>query len=85
MRGLGFGGLRRGLTVTEAMIVSSFAFAILHLSIPSLEETIRRAPARERDGAHHYQQGYWPGIGTTDPWPAARIGYPGHEVRRVYA
>jgi hypothetical protein len=54
-------------------------------SIPSLEETIRRAPARELDGAHHYQQGYWPGIGMTDPWPATRIGYPGHEVRRVYA
>lgn len=52
---------------------------------PSLDEILARAPARELDGAHHYQQGYWPGIGMTDSWPATRIGYPGHEVRRVYA
>lgn len=35
-RGLIYGGLRKSLTVTETFVVSSFAFAILHLSIPSL-------------------------------------------------
>jgi uncharacterized protein len=35
-RGLIFGGLRQSLTVKEAVVVSSFAFAILHLSVPSL-------------------------------------------------
>lgn len=35
-RGLIYGGLRKSLTVTETFIVSSFAFAILHLSVPSL-------------------------------------------------
>lgn len=35
-RGLIFGGLRRTLSVTDAFLISSFAFAMLHLSIPSL-------------------------------------------------
>ncbi len=35
-RGLIYGGLRKSFTVAETFIVSSFAFAILHLSIPSL-------------------------------------------------
>jgi len=35
-RGLIFGGLRRSFTVNESFIVSSFAFAILHLSVPTL-------------------------------------------------
>ena len=35
-RGLVFGLLRRRLTVGEAFLISSAAFAILHLSIPSL-------------------------------------------------
>lgn len=35
-RGLIYGGLRKSLTVPETFIVSSFAFAILHLSVPSL-------------------------------------------------
>lgn len=35
-RGLIYGGLRRSMTVTETFLVSSFAFAILHLSVPSL-------------------------------------------------
>lgn len=35
-RGLIYGGLRRSLTPSEAMIVSSFAFAIMHLSVPML-------------------------------------------------
>jgi membrane protease YdiL (CAAX protease family) len=35
-RGLIYGGLRKSFTVTETFIVSSFAFAILHLSVPSL-------------------------------------------------
>jgi hypothetical protein len=52
---------------------------------PSMHWVLAHAPARELDGARHYMQGYWPGVGSTDPWPATRIGYPGHEVRRVYA
>lgn len=35
-RGLIYGGLRKSFTVAETFIVSSFAFAILHLSVPSL-------------------------------------------------
>lgn len=35
-RGLIYGGLRKSLTVAETFVVSSFAFAILHLSVPSL-------------------------------------------------
>ncbi|HVK86760.1 MAG TPA: CPBP family intramembrane glutamic endopeptidase [Kofleriaceae bacterium] len=35
-RGLIFGGLRRSLSVTDAFLISSFAFAVLHLAIPSL-------------------------------------------------
>lgn len=35
-RGLIYGGLRRSLTVAETFLVSSFAFAMLHLSVPSL-------------------------------------------------
>ena len=35
-RGVIFTGLRKTLGVTESLIISSFAFALLHLSIPSL-------------------------------------------------
>lgn len=35
-RGLIYGGLRRSLSVGETFLVSSFAFAMLHLSIPML-------------------------------------------------
>ena len=35
-RGLVYGALRKTMTVGEAALVSSFAFAILHLSIPAL-------------------------------------------------
>ncbi len=35
-RGLIYGGLRKSLTVTETFVVSAFAFAILHLSVPTL-------------------------------------------------
>lgn len=35
-RGLLYGGLRSTLTVGETFLISSFAFALLHLSVPSL-------------------------------------------------
>lgn len=35
-RGLIYGGLRKSMSVGETFLVSSFAFAMLHLSIPSL-------------------------------------------------
>ncbi|MBA3459542.1 MAG: CPBP family intramembrane metalloprotease [Deltaproteobacteria bacterium] len=35
-RGVMFGALRHSLTVSETLIVTSFAFGLLHLSIPSL-------------------------------------------------
>lgn len=35
-RGVIYGGLRKSLRVGEAILVSSFAFAMLHLSVPSL-------------------------------------------------
>jgi len=35
-RGLIYAGLRRSFTVPETFLVSSFAFAMLHLSVPSL-------------------------------------------------
>ncbi len=35
-RGLIYGGLRRTLTVGETFLISSFAFALLHLSVPAL-------------------------------------------------
>jgi membrane protease YdiL (CAAX protease family) len=35
-RGLMYGALRDKLTVTETFLISSFAFALLHLSVPAL-------------------------------------------------
>lgn len=59
-RGIAYGALREVMTVREAMIVSSFAFALLHLSIPSL---LTHMPLglylvwlRERTGS------LWPGV-----------------------
>lgn len=59
-RGLIYGGLRTTLTISEAFIITSFAFAMLHLSIPSL---VTHLPLglylcwlRERSGS------LWPGV-----------------------
>lgn len=54
-------------------------------NVPSLEETIDRAPAREHSDWQRFMSGYWPGVGATDTFPAARIGYPGLTVERRYA
>jgi membrane protease YdiL (CAAX protease family) len=35
-RGLIYGALRRHMTLTETFLISSFAFALLHLSVPAL-------------------------------------------------
>lgn len=51
----------------------------------TLEETIDRAPAREHSDWQRFMSGYWPGVGATDTFPAARIGYPGLTVERRYA
>lgn len=51
--------------------------------IPSLEDTIRRAPKHDqvKDGGH-----WWPEVGPTDAFPATRIGYPtGPRIERSYA
>jgi len=59
-RGVVYGALRETMTVGEAMIVSSFAFALLHLSIPSLLTHMPLglyfAWLRERTGS------LWPGV-----------------------
>lgn len=59
-RGVVYGALRKTMTVGEAMIVSSFAFALLHLSIPSLLTHMPLglyfAWLRERTGS------LWPGV-----------------------
>jgi hypothetical protein len=53
------------------------------LAIPSLEDVLRRAPARDRDAG---PSGWWPGVGPTDKHPATRIGYPnGLRIEREYA
>jgi hypothetical protein len=51
----------------------------------TLEETIDLAPAREHSDWQRFMSGYWPGVGATDTFPAARIGYPGLTVERRYA
>ena len=59
-RGVLYGALREVMTVRETMIVSSFLFALLHLSIPSLLTHmplgLYLAWLRERTGS------LWPGV-----------------------
>ena len=59
-RGLIFGGLRTTLGVTEALFVSAFAFAMLHLSIPSL---VTHLPLGLYFGWLRYRsKSLWPGM-----------------------
>lgn len=59
-RGLIFGGLRTTLGVTEALLVSAFAFAMLHLSIPAL---VTHLPLGLYFGWLRYRSNsLWPGV-----------------------
>lgn len=59
-RGLIFGGLRQTLSVTEALVVSAFAFAMLHLSIPTL---VTHLPLGLYFGWLRYRsKSLWPGV-----------------------
>ncbi len=59
-RGILYGGLRRSLSVGEAMFLSSFAFAMLHLSVMSLFTHLPLGAyfcwLRQRSGS------VWPGV-----------------------
>lgn len=59
-RGILYGGLRRSLSVGEAMFLSSFAFAMLHLSVMSLFTHLPLGAyfcwLRQRSGS------LWPGV-----------------------
>lgn len=56
-----------------------------HAHIPSLADIMRHAPEHDRSEADP-SGGWWPEIGPTDKFPAARVGYSsGPRIERSYA